>query len=176
MPELKDDTDDDAIPEYAPLTHKQRAFLDYVIESDWSYGSLIESYKSAYAWTGSDKAASVEASRLIRNPKITLAMRERTQANGVDENLVIAGVRRVAESRDDQASLNAYLALGRYLGLWDGPTTAPPTLQQNNVVALGTGALADVLGMLNGTPSSESGDDATKAIDAVSADDAVHKD
>ena len=152
MPET---IDDNAIP-YAPLTHKQRAFLDRVIESDWSHGSLVESYKSAYDWQGSDKAASVEASRLIRNPKITLAMRERAQASGVSESLVIAGVRRVAESRDDQAALNAYVTLGRYLGLWDSPTTAPAPAINQNIVQLGGSAISEIIGMLT-TPSALDG-------------------
>ena len=154
MPETIDDTD--SIPKYAPLTAKQRQFLDSVIESDYSHGSLVAAYKSAYDWQGSDKAASVEASRLIRNPKITLAMRERVQRDGVSTDSVIAGVKRIAESRDDQAALNAYITLGRYLGLWDSTAPVPTYQQTNTTVSVTSGALSDILQMLSSPSESTS--------------------
>ena len=160
------ETIDDAIPNYAPLTRKQTAFTDAVIESGFEHGSIIAAYRSAYDWEGLDNGASVEAWKLLRHPKVAQRLKDSADAQGATTDRLISGIlRRTEGTSNDATAISGYELLCKIRGLLGTPTAAAaaPTLQQNNVVALGTGALADVLGMLNGTTSSESGA-ATKAI------------
>jgi len=162
MPET---IDDNAIP-YAPLTRKQTAFTDEIIASGFEHGSIIASYKAAYDWDGLDNGASVEAWRLLRNPKVSQRLRDASDAQGATTDRLVSGILRRTERTDnDQTALNGYELLARIRGLLGAPTTTTPAPAINqNIVQLGGSAISEIIGMLT-TPSALDGngndDDAT---------------
>ena len=55
------------------LTAKQEQFANLVVNPDYT---LIKAYKETYATSANDNACSVEANRLINNPKVALRVAE----------------------------------------------------------------------------------------------------
>jgi hypothetical protein len=158
MPET---IDDDAIPEYAPLTRKQAAFTDAVIASGFEHGSIIAAYRSAYdSHGGQDNTHSVEAWKLLRHPKIAQRLRDAADAQGATTDRLISGIlRRTERTEHDQTAINGYELLARIRGLLGTPTTtaAAPAINQN-IVQLGGSAISEIIGMLT-TPSALDGND-----------------
>lgn len=62
------------------LTEKQKRFCDFYIET----GNATESYKRAGYKAKNDNIAAVEASKLLRNPKIQDYIQERLAAKDVE--------------------------------------------------------------------------------------------
>jgi len=162
---MSDIDDTDAIP-YAPLTKKQNAFVDAILNSGYEHGSIIAAYRSAYNWDGLDNGASVEAWRLMKNPKVTRRLQDAAAAQGATTDRLIAGILSRTESTDhDQTALNGYELLAKISGLLNpAPTTTTSSVTQNNVV-LGASALSEILGMLGGAPGT---DGEVKVIDGQS--------
>ena len=163
MPE----TIDDAIP-YAPLTRKQAAFTDAIVASGFEHGSIIAAYRSAYDWDGLDNGASVEAWKLLRNPKITQRLRDAADAQGATTDRLVSGIlRRTERTANDQTALNGYELLARIRGMLGSPTVSTPTVQAN-VLAVGGasgGVLKEILALV--------GDAGTATGDAASGDAAL---
>jgi hypothetical protein len=166
MSENIDDDNDDAIPEYAPLTKKQTAFTDAVIESGFEHGSIIAAYRSAYdSHGGTDNTHSVEAWRLLRNPKIARRLQDAANAQGATRDRLISGILgRTETTPNDATAISGYELLARITGLLSTTTAPVPTYQQTNTaINVTSGALVDILQML-GSPS-----ESTNVIESVSS-------
>jgi hypothetical protein len=164
LPESTDDTD--AIPFATPLTRKQTAFVDAVISSGFEHGSIISAYRSAYdSHGGTDNTHSVEAWRLLNNPKVARRLQDAANAQGATTDRIVSGILERTEDATTSAAvaLNGYELLAKITGLLSttpASTTAAASYQQNNI-SVTAGALAEILTMI----AAPSADDGVQVID-----------
>lgn len=84
-------------------------------------------YKSVYGQELNDNTAAVNASKLLRNTKIQQYLKERFAVLELDANYVLAKLKQLAEeAKSDSTKLQAIIAIGRSLGMFnDNPVIDP---------------------------------------------------
>jgi hypothetical protein len=164
---MSDIDDTDALP-FAPLTRKQNAFVDAILNSGFEHGSIIAAYRSAYNWDGLDNGASVEAWRLLNNPKITRRLQDAANAQGATRDRIVSGILARTEDATTSAAvaLNGYELLAKISGLLNPAPATASSVTQTNVIAVGAHALGEILSMLDAAPGA---DGEVKVIDGQSA-------
>lgn len=84
-------------------------------------------YKAVYGQELNDNTAAVNASKLLRNTKIRQYLKERFAVLELDANYVLAKLKQLAEeAKSDSTKLQAIIAIGRSLGMFnDNPVVDP---------------------------------------------------
>lgn len=84
-------------------------------------------YKAVYGQDLRDNTAAVNASKLLRNPKIQEYLKERFSVLELDANYVLGKLKNLAEeAKSDSTKLQAIIAIGKSLGMFsDNQITDP---------------------------------------------------
>ncbi|MFA6417069.1 MAG: terminase small subunit [Patescibacteria group bacterium] len=106
------------------IVDKQIIFAEQYIISNRN-GTIA--YKAVYGQELDDNTAAVNASRLLRNAKIREYLKERFAVLELDANYVLAKLKQLAEeAKSDSTKLQAIIAIGKSLGMFNDNQTIDP--------------------------------------------------
>jgi len=90
-------------------------------------------YKAVYGQNLNDNTAAVNASKLLRNTKIRHYLKERFAVLELDANYVLSKLKQLAEeAKSDSTKLQAIIAIGRSLGMFNDNQIVDPVSEYEN--------------------------------------------